>query len=93
MDRDLENIHFSLRITTDVIPLLRAVEKYFGGNANYAKGKGAEFMHWMRHKYPRAYLHVVSRACGARQDIGVESTVAVLMNVPYYLELLIRRHT
>ena len=92
MEEDLDEIHFSLRITTDVIQLLRAVEKYFGGNANYAKGKGAEFMHWMRHKYPRAYLYAVSWACGgSRQDIGVEGAVAVLMNVPYYLEFLIWR--
>ena len=47
MESDLEEIHFSLRVTTDVMQLLRAVEKYFGGNANYAKGKGQEFMAWM----------------------------------------------
>ena len=34
MKTDLEQIHFSLRITTDIINLLRAVERYFGGNAN-----------------------------------------------------------
>ena len=47
MKTDLEQIHFSLLITTDIINLLRAVESYFGGNANYAKGKGAELMNWM----------------------------------------------
>ena len=92
MESDLEEIHFSLRVTTDVMQLLRAVEKYFGGNANYPKGKGQEFMAWMRHKYRLSYLYPVCRACGgSRQDIGVEGAVAVLMNVPYYLEFLIWR--
>lgn len=48
MKEDLEEIHFTLRITLDVVDLLRAIEKYFGGNANYAKGKGSMFMNWMR---------------------------------------------
>ena len=72
MNKDVEQIHFSLRITTNIVNLLRAVERYFGGNANYAKGKGAEFMNWMNCYHPMAYLYAVSRACGeARQDIGV----------------------
>ena len=75
-----------------MINLLQAVEKYVGGEANYAKGKGAVFEHWMRRYHPTAYLFVVSRACGgSRQDIGVEGAVAVLMNTPYYLEFLIWR--
>ena len=47
MKTDLEQIHFSLHITTDITNLLRAVEIYFGGNTNYAKGKGDELMFWM----------------------------------------------
>ena len=64
LESDLEEIHYTLRVTTDVINLLRAVEKYFGGEANYAKGKGAVFKHWMRRYHPTAYLFAVSRACG-----------------------------
>ena len=44
MNTDMEHTPFSLRITTDIINILRSVERYFGGNANYAKGKGAELM-------------------------------------------------
>ena len=47
MKTDLEQIHFYLQITTDIINLLHAVERYFGGNSIYAKGKCAEFMNWM----------------------------------------------
>ena len=49
LDSDLEEIHFTLRITTDVNNLLRAIEKYFGATANYGKGKGSMFMEYMRH--------------------------------------------
>ena len=92
MNTDLEQNHFSLRITTNIINLLRAVERYFGGNDNYSKGKGAEFTNWMNRIHPTAYLYAVSWACGgSRKDIGVEGSIAVLMNVPYYLDFLIWR--
>ena len=41
MKPDLELIHLSLRITTNIINLLLAVDRYFGGNNKYAKVKGA----------------------------------------------------
>ena len=89
---DLEQIHLSLLITTNIINLLRDVERYFGGNANYARGKGAEFMNLTNCYHPTAYCYAVSWACGgSRQDIGVEGAIFVLMNVPYYLEFLIWR--
>ena len=92
MKTDLDQIHFSLRITTNIINLLRAVERYFGGNANYTKGKGAEFMNCMNRYHPTAYLYAVSWACGRScQGIGVEGAITVLMNVPYYLEFIIWR--
>ena len=83
MKIDLEQIHFSLHITTNIINHLRSVERYSGGKANYAKGKGAEFMNWMNHYNPTAYLCAVSPVCdGSRQDIGVEGAISVLINVP-----------
>ena len=92
MKTDLKQIHFSLHITTNIINLLCAVERYFGGNTNYAKGKGCGFMNWMNCYHPTAYLYAISRSCGvSRQDIGVEGAIAVLMKVPYYLVFLIWR--
>ena len=44
LEEHLEEIHYSLSLTTDICNLLCANEKYFGGNANYAKGKGSMFM-------------------------------------------------
>ena len=89
---DLEEIHFSLRVGTEITDILRAIEKYFGLTANYAKGKGSMFQDYMKRYHPMAYLYPVARACGgSRQDIGVEGAIAVLMNLPHYLEFLIWR--
>ena len=89
LENDLEEISPVLRVTTEIDSLLIAIEKYFGGNANYAKGKGAEFEHYMNTYHPGAYLYPVARACGgSRQDISTEGAVPVLMNLPYYLEFL-----
>ena len=42
--------------------------------------------------HPTAYIYAVSQACGGSlQDIGVENAIAVLINVPYYQDFLIRR--
>ena len=43
LDDDLDQIHFTLRVTNDVGDILCAVEKHFGITANYAKGKGSMF--------------------------------------------------
>ena len=88
----LEQINLSLCITTYIINILHDVERYFGGNANYAKGKGSEFTNRINRYHPTKYLYAVSRAYdGSHQDIGVEGVIAVIMNVTYYLEFIIRR--
>ena len=70
---DLKEISPFLRVNTEVTSLLRAVEKYSGGNADYAKGSGSTFDHYMRTYHPTAYLYPVARANGGhRQDIGTE---------------------
>ena len=80
--------HF-LRVNTEVTSLLRAVEKYFGCNADYAKGSGSTFDHHMRIYHPNTYLYPVARTNGGNhQDIGTEGAIPVLMNVAYYLEFL-----
>ena len=73
LKEDLEQIHFSLRVGTDIGDILRAIEKYFGESANYMKGRGSIFYDYVRRYHPTSYLYPVSRACGgSRQDIGVE---------------------
>ena len=81
-----------LRVDTEVVSLLRAIEKYFGGNAEYEKGKGMSFMHYMQTFHPKAYLYPIVRACGgSRHDVGTKGAIPALVNTPYYLEFLIWR--
>ena len=92
LECNLNQIHHTLRVSTNVEDLIRVIEKYFGVTANYAKGKGSMFMYYMNTFHPDAYLFHVARACGGtRQDIGTEGAVPILMNIPYYLEFLVWR--
>ena len=89
LDSDLKEISPFLRVDTEVTSLLRAIEKYFGGNADYAEGSGSSFIYYMQTYHPGAYIYPVARANrGNRQDIGTEGAIPVLMNLPHYLEFL-----
>ena len=44
LEEDLEDIHYSLRVTTDIVNLLCAIEKYFFGTEKYDKWKRSMFM-------------------------------------------------
>jgi hypothetical protein len=58
----------------DIEDLYHCVEKMFGLTANYAKGSGTEFGHWLREYHPGAYLFPIVRACGGtRQDCSSNS--------------------
>ena len=88
----IEKIHPTFCVTFSIGNLLIAVEKYFGESANYAMGKGNLFYIWLHRYHKGAYVYPVSRACGGtRQDIGVKGAVAILMNIPLYLEFLVWR--
>ena len=81
---DFKHVHYSLRLTTNVVMILRAVDKYFQGTtANYAKGKGSMFFNYTRCFHPTVYMYIITQACGgARQYVGIEGTCSVLMNIP-----------
>ena len=60
LEEYLEEIHYSLLVTTDIGNLLFAIEKYFGGTANNAKGNLSMFMDYMRRYHPISYLYPIS---------------------------------
>ena len=92
LEEYLKDIHYYLRVTTNIGNLLCVIEEYSGGTAKYAKWKGYMIMDYKCRYHPTAYLYPVSWSCGGlRQDIGVEDAVAVLMNIPHYPELPIWR--
>lgn len=77
---DLEDIDARYRVNTKMDAILRAVDKEFSLPANYPKGHGDEFKHWLKEYHPGALLVPVLRATGSRQDLAVEGAGAVYWN-------------
>ena len=61
---DLDPISSIFRVTTNITGILRAIEKYFGETANYAKGSGSMFYDWLRATHPGTYVYPIVCACG-----------------------------
>ena len=77
---DLDVISFRYRVTTMMDGILRAVDKEFSLPANYPKGHGNQFKHWLKKNHPGALLVPVTRASGSRQDLACEGAGAVYWN-------------
>ena len=85
---DLDAICFKYRVSTMMDAVLRSIDKEFSLPANYPKGHGKEFKHWMRTNHPGALLLPVQRTSGSRQDLAVEGAAAVYWNRRYYVPFL-----
>ena len=77
---DLDAIDFRYRVSTMFDAVLRAVDKEFSLPANYPKGHGAMFLHWLKLNHPGALLVPVERSSGSRQDLAAEGAAAVYWN-------------
>ena len=67
---DLNDVDWRLRITTMFDGILRAIDKEFSLPANYPKGHGDMFKHWLCKFHPGALLVPVTRTTGSRQDLA-----------------------
>ena len=77
---DLDAIHFRYRVSTMMDAILRSVDKEFSLPANYPKGHGDQFLHWLKKNHPEALMVPVERASGSRQDLAAEGAAAVYWN-------------
>eukprot|EP00956_Cyclotella_meneghiniana_P030815 scaffold78775_cov36-Cyclotella_meneghiniana.AAC.2 len=84
----LDDIDSTLRVTTSISAVIRAIDKEFSLSANYPKGHGELFLEWIRENYPGVLLLHVERASGSRQDLCTEGCLAIYMNYEYYVEFL-----
>jgi hypothetical protein len=84
----LDEIDPTIRVTTSITAIIRAIDKEFSLSANYPKGHGELFLEWIRENHPGVLLFHVERASGSRQDLCTEGSMAVFMNYPYYVEFL-----
>ena len=88
---ELEVIDFRLRVGTDMVLLLRALDKEFSLCANYPKGHGDMFKEWIVLTHPRALLLHVWSTSGARQDAAFEGAGPAYLNRTYWVEFLDER--
>ena len=72
----------------DLSTVIRAYDKCFSGNCNYAKGDGEEFLQFMHENYSDEYLYGVTRSAGSRQDLICMGSIAVYMNRNFNVEFL-----
>ena len=59
--------------------------------ANYFKGDGSLFLHWMELNHPGALLYPLGRMGGSRQYAVTEGSLPVYMNWHFYVEFLHQR--
>lgn len=85
---DFEAIESRYRVSTMFDAILRSIDKEFSLPANYPKGHGDQFKHWLRQNHPGALLVPVERTSGSRQDMMSEGAGAVHWNRKYYVEFL-----
>ena len=69
-----------LRVTANMKSILRALDKCFSLPANYPKGNGVEFKHWLEKYHECVPLYPVQRSTGARNDMILEGAAAVYIN-------------
>ena len=84
----LKEIDPSLRVSTNISDIIRAVDKEFSLPANYPKGHGKAFLHWLRKYHPGAILLPTERATGARHDLNVEGAGAIYYNAHLCIQFL-----
>ena len=74
---DLDAINFRYCVSTKMDAVLRAIDKEFSLPANYPKGHGDHFKHWLKREHPGTLSVPVHRTSGSRQDLVMEGAAAV----------------
>ena len=76
------------RMSVDGNDLIRAIYKELHGGGAYAKGKGREFVAWVKKHYTAAIWMPLERAEGSRQDLVFDGSVPIFIMRPIVLEFL-----
>lgn len=71
--------------------LLTYFPQEFHHGGRYYKGKGKEFLEWLRDNYPEAFVMHLERAEGGRQDLEYDAAVPMYVNRKYMVEYLAQR--
>ena len=77
---DLDTIDYRYPVSIMMDIVLQVIDKEFSLPANYPKGHGDMFKHWMHLNHPGALLLPVQQTSGSRQDLAVEGAAVVYWN-------------
>lgn len=88
LSAELETFAGYERMSTDFDQMLRADYKEFHHGGRYYKGKGKEYAEFLRDKHSSAFVMLLERAEGGRQDLDYDAAVAMFINVTYMVEFL-----
>jgi hypothetical protein len=76
------------RVSLEGIDWIRAAYKEFHGGGEYAKGKGREFVAWLKEHHPAEFFMPFENAHGTRQDISFDGLVPIFANRKLMAEFL-----
>ena len=88
LEDDLADLSPFDRTSVDIMDLIRAIFKELHAGGEYAKGKGREFLAWLKKHYPSAMWLPFERALGSRMDLSFDGCVPIFWNRTIILEFL-----
>ena len=68
------------RVSVDGIDWIRSAYKQFHGGGEYAKGKGREFVAWLKENHPDEFFMPFENAHGSRMDISFDGMAPIFAN-------------
>eukprot|EP00966_Prymnesium_polylepis_P206275 4779768-Prymnesium_polylepis.1 len=77
------------RIEPNVSSVIISAFKQFHHGGEYCKGRGREFMVWLKQNHPTVFFLFFERAVGARQDLKFDGCVPLFVNRVVCLEFLL----
>ena len=79
LEDDLAEFAGYERMSVDVMQLIRGAYKELHGGGAYAKGKGREFVAWVKANFPSWLWMPLERSEGARQDLAFDAALPLYM--------------
>ena len=85
---ELDEINLRLGFSKIIKSVLIAVNKEFSLCDSYPKGREELFRDWIETYHPGVLIFLIERSSGSRQDLSIEGSGLVYMNLPYWIAFL-----
>ena len=88
LEDDLSEFSSFERMSVNAMDLILAAYKEFHPGGAYAKGKGREFLAWVKAHFPKEMWIPILRAAGSRQDMSFDGAVPLFADRKILMEFL-----